>query len=219
MNEINFTLLSEGSSDQALIPILKWLLEKYFTEFPINSQYADFRSLPQKAKMLEDKILKAFQIYPCNLLFIHRDSDTETLSKREEEIKEAVRNLKSKNLPFFVPVIPVKQLETWLLIDEKAIRYAVGKPNSTIPLNLPKLKNLERKSNPKQFLSEVIKIASELSGTQFKRRFRNTDSCRWRIAEEIEDFSPLQQLSAFQELENKIKNFAESVNQEKRDKK
>ncbi len=214
MKEIKFTLLSEGSSDESLIPILKLLLIKYFPNTPINSKWADLRNLKKPPKELENKILLACEYYNCNLLFIHRDSDGETLFKREQEIIKAVEKAeKNVKIPKSIAVIPVKMLETWLLIDEKAIRFSVGNPYSKIPLNLPKFHELENKSKPKEFLNETLKKASGYTGRKLKKL--NLNSCKKRIADRIENLSPLQKLSAFQELEKKVRIFAENVNQEK----
>ncbi|MEH2437636.1 MAG: hypothetical protein V7K25_25980 [Nostoc sp.] len=41
MKELCYTLLSDGSSDKALMPILTWLLREHQVECAIQSNWAD----------------------------------------------------------------------------------------------------------------------------------------------------------------------------------
>ena len=58
MKEIRYTLLSDGSSDKALLPILSWLLYQHCPEYAIQSQWADLGRLPKPPKQLPEKINK-----------------------------------------------------------------------------------------------------------------------------------------------------------------
>jgi hypothetical protein len=89
--------------------------------------------------------------------------------------------------------------EAWLLIDEEALRRAAGNPNGRTPLKLPSITQLENIPNPKDELHRLLKDASELTGRRL-RQFNVQERAR-RLADLIEDFSPLRKLSAFQELE------------------
>lgn len=89
--------------------------------------------------------------------------------------------------------------EAWLLFDEPAIRLAAGNPNGKIPLDMPQISIIEEIPDPKEFLFQMLREASGLSGRRLKKF--NTGECRIRITELISDFSPLRQLSAFQRLE------------------
>lgn len=118
---IQYTLLSEGSSDQALLPILSFVLRERGAE-AVEPQWADIGRLREPPQTLSDKIRAAVDLYPCDLLFVHRDADRVGHSSRKEEITlgldEAEIDVAS------VCVVPVRMTETWLLIDEHAIRAA-----------------------------------------------------------------------------------------------
>jgi hypothetical protein len=45
MMELHYTLISDGSSDRALIPILNWLLKIHLNDWAIQPQWADLRGL------------------------------------------------------------------------------------------------------------------------------------------------------------------------------
>ena len=85
MKSLNFTLVTEGSSDEALIPHLRWLLQQNGIENPIEATWADLRHLPKNIDIrgLAKKISLSLELYPCDLLFIHRDTDKETMNHKK----------------------------------------------------------------------------------------------------------------------------------------
>jgi len=200
MNNIRYTLLSDGSSDRALIPILTWLLHFRLGNQAINAEYADLRRLPRPPKILSDRIVKAVELFPCDILFVHRDAENQPAALRRREIEDAISTaLTLIQLPHTFCVIPIRMGEAWLLIDETAIRKASGNPISRAPLILPSISRLESLPDPKNTLYGLIQKASGLRG----RRLRNlrVNKCVHRLAELIDDFTPLRQLSAFSSLE------------------
>lgn len=91
--------------------------------------------------------------------------------------------------------------EAWLLIDEQAIRRAAGNPNGEASLPLPKVANLETVADPKKLLRDCLIRASEKTGRRLQQFERDLGERAQRVAELITDFSPLQQLAAFQDFE------------------
>lgn len=214
MKSLNFTLVTEGSSDQALIPHLRWLLQQNGIENPIESTWADLRRLPRNidTRGLIKKISLSVELYSSHLLFIHRDTDRETIATRKEEIFAAVEQVAEKLRPeIFVCVIPVRMTEAWLLFDEDAIRRASGNHNGDMPLNLPRLRDIEDIADPKEMLNAKLKIASGKVGRRLKKF--NISHSVTQISEYIEDFAPLRELDAFQELETDIQNIIARINE------
>lgn len=211
MMELRFTLISDGSSDKALLPILHWLLSQYYPDTPINGEWADLARLLTPPNKLTEKILFSCRLYPCNLLFIHRDAENKSLDIRREEIAEAVTNAQDRLhesneaslLPNHICVIPVRMTETWLLFDDLAIRKAASNPNGRVPLSLPSFKKLEHLPDPKKELHDLLCKASELRGRRLKK-FKPREGVH-RLAECIDDYSRLRNLPAFQALENEIR--------------
>ena len=177
MDELRYTLVAEGSSDAALLPILDWLLIENGVRCPIQSTWADLRvfSIPN-SQGLADRIRISLEFYPCDLLFVHRDADTESREKRAQEIKSAVSDLPEGLSPAFVCVIPVRMQETWLLIDEAAIKNAAGNRHYAGQLKLPPAKRLERIRDAKNVLSGLLKQASDLNKRR-QRRFPVARTC------------------------------------------
>lgn len=201
MKQLRYTLVTDGSSDAVLIPILTWTLIENGVSCAIQPEWADLRKYPIKKKLkLHEKISLSLHYYPCDLLFIHRDAEKESLETRKKEIYKAI-----EKIPDLLPaicVVPVRMQEAWLLFDEKAIRHAAGNRSGHQPLQLPPIKKIEKIPNPKIILHNSLKQASNLRGRRLKQFPVNRYACR--VAEFIEDFSPLRGLSAFNALEKDL---------------
>jgi hypothetical protein len=203
MTDLSFTLVTDGSSDQVLIPILTWLLQRLGVDGLIQGQWPDLRQLPQPPRTLSDRIKAATALNPCQLLFVHRDAEGMEATARREEIDEAIRECGAVLTPIAC-VVPVRMQEAWLLFDQIALRRAAGNPNGRQSLTMPRPAELEELQDPKSVLHELLREASGLQGRR-RRRFPVHTVAR-RVADFIEDFSPLLELSAFTVLESDLRN-------------
>jgi hypothetical protein len=199
---LRYTLLAEGSSDQALIPILTWALRQVSSR-PIEAQWPNFERLPTKPKGLADRIRKAIELYPCDLLFVHRDADSSPPELRHREITvELAAALADQQAVPSVQVVPVRMTEAWLLFDQAAIRSAAGNPAGRMPLGLPSLARTESEPDPKARLNSALRTASGQSGRRLAAF--NMAGAQRRVAALIVDFAPLRQLPAFQRFEHDL---------------
>ena len=202
MKTIRYALVSDGSSDRMLMPILDWLLQRHCPEFAVQPEWADLARLPRLPRTLTEKVESALDLcHPCDLLFIHRDAERENPETRYVEISSALERVAT---PPVVCVIPVKMQEAWLLFDEVAIRKAAGNPSGRTRLELPALVSVERLPNPKQVLFDLLSQASEFSGTRLKRFKRDQYRTVHLVSKNIDDFSPLFVVPAFQRLEQEL---------------
>jgi hypothetical protein len=85
--------------------------------------------------------------------------------------------------------------EAWLLFDEQAIRCAAEIPAGSTALELPPLKRIESKPDPKKILEQALLDACGLN--KRRRSKLNLPRCKARVADFIDDFSPLRRLNAF----------------------
>ena len=191
------------------MPILTWLLQQHLPNLPIQSRWADLRRLPRPPRDLGGKIRESLALFPCDLLFIHRDAENASLGDRLNEIRHAVVDANIDDVIFnFICVVPVRMTEAWLLFDRDAIRQAAGNPNGTVPLQLPRLSDIESLPDPKRVLHRALRTAKEY-GTRRRKRF-DVNKAVQRVPKCIEDFSPLRSLSAFIALEEEVKRIVES---------
>lgn len=207
---LRFTLVADGPTDgDMLAPILRWLLRQHCPQVSVEVEFADTRSSSQKLTKLERKIVFALASYPCDCLFIHRDAKREPIERRHDEITRAITSLRPEDHPpAQIAVVPVRMSEAWLLFDESAIRRAAGNPNGRVAFDLPRLATLEALPDPKALLYQLLSVAADLP----KRRRRNDDPTRQsrRVADRIDDFSPLRSLSAFQRLETEVEQLCQA---------
>ncbi len=207
MKSLRFTLLTDGSSDRALLPVIRWLLEDKRIGTPIHGEWADLRRLRHAPKGLEGRVAAALDFYPCDLLFIHRDAEGEPRGHRVREIATAIEAIDAA-VPH-VCVVTVRMQEAWLLIEEPALRRAAGNPHGKAKLSLPKLQAIEKIPDPKELLHDQLRIASELTGRRL-RRFSAHEHA-FRVAELVENWEPLRKLPAFAAFEQELDDVLEKI--------
>ena len=203
---LRYTLVTDGSSDRALLFVLDWLCRHHVQE-AVEGHWFDPRPLARLPMSLQDRLLRGRKLYPCDVLFVHRDAEAQDPQNRYEEIAEAVKALAESGADVpHVCVVPVRMTEAWLLFDETAIRRAAGNPNGTVNLDLPPVERAEQLPDPKDMLITAIRTASDLAARRLKKL--NVPQCRLRVAELIRDFTPLRRLPAFRRLEDDVAAFA-----------
>lgn len=209
---LRYTLVSDGSSDVVLLPILTWLLRAQGVKQAIQPEWADLRRLRRSSKpSLVDKIVLGIDLFPCDLLFVHRDAEKAPRSDRVAQIKRAIDGAgRRTEMPPTICVVPVRMQEAWLLFDESAIKAAAGNRRYHGRLELPNPKSLEQLPDPKSELHQLLKKASNLSGRRLKS-FRTEYHAR-QVSEHTSDFSALRVLPAFAALEKDISQVVSSYN-------
>ena len=196
---LRYTLVGDGSSDSALMPLLRWTLLRTGTPLALLPSWADPYLIRAESGGLAARLQNALELYPCDLLFVHRDAEKQDPELRRTEVENALSQLSAP--PPALCVIPVRMTEAWLLIDEAAIRRAADNPKGSVPLTLPLLKDLEDLPDPKQKLNELLRTACELRGRRLAQFRRDEAARRVRVADLMDDFSPLLRLPAFQRLQ------------------
>ena len=192
-----YTLVADGPSDEVLVPILNWSLRQNNVQ-SVSAQWADFRRI-RRPSNFEQRLRIAVELYPCDVLFVHRDAEAQSPELRRAEIAGSLNWLEIPH----VPVIPVRMTEAWLLADETAIRCAAGNPNGTEALNLPELRRLEEVPDPKEVLYDALVAASGLNARRRNKFPAQQRVPGLRITSMI--FSRLNGLSAFRELQENIR--------------
>ena len=196
ISSLRYTLVGDGPSDRALLPLIRWMLLRAGTPLPLSESWADPRRITGS---LEERLKQALDLYPCDLLFVHRDAEKQEPQMRRDEIRAALGKLNGP--PPMLCVVPVRMTEAWLLVEAAAIRKAADNPNGSVKLILPSPRELEGLPDPKQRLNELLRDACGLHGRRMSQFRRDEATRRVRVAEFIEDFSPLVRLPAFQQFQ------------------
>lgn len=197
MRRLKSVLTTDGSSDRVLVPILRWVLAQHGCAHA-SIEWLDPALIPDPPD-LRSRVRAAMDRFPCDVLFVHRDAENASPRERVEEVRRALAGLSA---PPHVCVVPVRMTEAWLLFHEPAIRAASGNPNGTVALDLPKSREVERVADPKE---RLVRAILDASGARGRRREKlRPRSAVHRVAEIIEDFSPLRSLAAFRALETDV---------------
>jgi hypothetical protein len=207
MAEIRCSLLADGASDASLTPVLRWVVEQHAPASVVRCEWADLKRVPHPERTLAGRILQAIDLYPCDVLFVHRDAERQAPEQRYREIDEAITDARRSG--FAVPhvrVVPVRMQEAWLLLDEAAIRRAAGNPNGRIPILLPPINRIEAIPDPKTRLYRLLRTASGLRGRRLKK-FR-AERAATLVVEFMRDFTCLRTLPAFQRMEAEVHRIA-----------
>lgn len=202
---LTFTVVGDGTSDRVFTSIFEWLLGSKLGETPFIVNMAE--RLDCSSNMLAVRVQGAQKAYPSDVMLIHRDSENVPWKDRVTEIENAVSGL---GLKYWIPVVPVRMTEAWILADSNAIRRAAGNPRGTVNLQLPVKARWESEPDPKQKLFAALRISSELNGRRLQKFSVHT--ARARIANLIDDFGYLRGLDSFDDFEKKLDLVLEKLN-------
>jgi hypothetical protein len=210
-------LVADGSSDRLLKPIIEWLLSQYLSpKTIIDIQVPDWGRLssPDRLRTLSHRLAAARRFFEPDVYFVHRDTEKYgTWQERQQEIDESIQRVFRTDQPSYVRVVPVQMTETWLLHNEAAIREAAENPNGREPLTLPPVTRLEAMPEAKTRLLAILRTASGLTGRRLQKFEANERRRLHRLADlqQEQGFAVLRALPAFQQLEQEIKELADSL--------
>ncbi|UTT65117.1 DUF4276 family protein [Janibacter sp. CX7] len=203
--EVNFVFLREGTSDDGLIPHLRSLLSRAGADSAVGSSRAYSGSVAERLERVLNEESRP------SLIFVHRDSDSSDATARRSEILDSARKL-GLAMPI-VPVVPVQELEAWLLLDEAAIREVAGNPAGRVSLDLPKISAIERCASPKEVLERALIASSGKSGRRLKKEKRSFTSRREVLLQRLDLDGNLPQLPAWQRLVDDVNNAVAGLRQ------
>ena len=198
LSVISISIVCDGTSDLCIQDLVQWVIDESFPDQAFRISAA--REVIPALGTLEVRFKKAFTAYEPHIIVCHRDAEGFSLEARTAEISEAHTQA---NLPIsVVPAVPVRMIESWLLTDANAIRCAADNRNGTVDLNLPRHRNIEQLTNPKEVLFLALKTASNLPPQRLKNfsEYR----ARSRIAGFIENFESLKLLPSFHQFELRL---------------
>ena len=207
MGEITFALIREGTSDDGLVAHIRTLLIAAGADTAVGAPRSYKGSTSERLQQVwaEDDAV--------DLIFVHRDADDRDASPRHLEISTAsgLAPAGSAEASVVVAVVPVQELEAWLLTDEAAIREAVGKPNRTTRLAIPSLNRIESSASPKEILRAACLDASETTGARHRREVRAFPQRRAALLDRLDIDGPINELPSWQRFVEDLKRSAGEV--------
>ena len=210
MRYLGLALFAEGKTDyRFLSPVLQRLCEDLcLTHSRQQVEISEVSGIdaPHTARgeAREERIMAAATgaAGSWNILFIHSDGAGDPHAALENLVEPAMRRLRKGFLPKAqaVPVIPVRETESWLLSDGDALREVFGTRMTDFELGLPVGgAAVEAVLDPKQALKSAF-AATKLS----PRRARAGTAALLNPLGERIGLSRLRELASFQSLESTL---------------
>ncbi|GAB3698615.1 hypothetical protein [Corynebacterium nasicanis] len=184
----------EGSSDEGLIRIIETTL--------YSLGYDDVNVVPLRKKGTVRTLLKeVFSLSPgCSLVFVHRDSDNVDRNERRNEIEQALIGFNLSSNQEIVPIIPVKESESWILHALNDEEYAERVGFSEV-LGLPSRKDIPGLRNAKEELERLCAVRDEkLCKGKRRRRGAGFSSHRRNLFESLDEIDYLNDCLSFKEF-------------------
>ena len=199
----------EGTSDQPLADIVEYLFVE--RDVTLRLSRPDFSVIEQVGRDVESKLLTGGRLMgkPIDVAVVHRDADSAGRDSRCDEIQRAVQA--SEIGCNFVPIIPVKMTEAWLLLDEREIRIVAGNPNGRDDISLPKASEVERLADPKHLLKTALSRAASARGRRRDTVERRFPQHRRQLLERLDLHGPVTVLSSWQALVQDIDEFINNL--------
>lgn len=187
--QLAWSVVADGGTDSLLVPIIQWVVHRLDPGVEILEPVFRKR-IGSVAEFLTTYETGAM------LIFVHRDSENLGLDERRREFETVERQ-------DVVPVVPVRMSESWLLFDGPAIAKAAGSPSSQVPV--PRVAEIENIPDPKYRLDELLfQAAGAPAGRKGKVFKRSIAGRRVSVAQYITDYSPLENVPAFQSFQEAL---------------
>jgi hypothetical protein len=182
MRYVSFALLCEGSTDAAALPPLidKAVLDLIRSD---DARAAFDWMIHCSGDSSDDTVQSLVSSKDYDILIVHRDAGSDAAGRRSR-----IAALGG------VPLVPVRELEAWLIVDPNAFCRAANVPLERLPGGLPVGRAVERELDPKAVLSHIIETIHRRPPRG--GRHRELEQFLEIVANEV-DYAKLRALPAF----------------------
>jgi hypothetical protein len=169
-------LYTEGPTDERFLPpLIRRTAEGVLAKYDGGDAWDDTLILPirptakqQRQNGAQKLLSAATNACGCHMLIVHADADGPTPDRARAERfdpgLELVKQAGESVCQDLLPIIPVQEIEAWLLADKEILLKKLGaNKDATVP-NIPSLQRLEAMANPKEHLDRVIEAVNGLKG-------------------------------------------------------
>jgi hypothetical protein len=178
VSTLSLALYCEGNTDKHFLPkVIERTAEKI-----ILSHATNYDILPvtvtdvAKQERGQDILQAAMQAYGYHILIVHKDADHRTYEETKTQCIEPgctlIQRSHQEVCKKLVPIIPVREVEAWMIADGEALRNLLEIRESLRNLRLPRRAILvESDPDPKVTLTRIIaKAESERHHRRIERK-------------------------------------------------
>jgi len=168
MNVLMLAFYGEGNSDREFLPPLIQRTSKAILDDYANRMVElwDLKTIDKKSGSQDKAILEAAQeAGERHALLIHNDADTRGYWKTREELFEPGNTLVQKFSGWacqnLIPVIPVREVEAWMLADLETLGRILGAKLDPYMFNLSSgIAAIEALGDPKRKLNDIVRYVN-----------------------------------------------------------
>jgi Domain of unknown function (DUF4276) len=176
---LSLALYCEGNTDKHFLPkIIERTAARIIRNHATN--YVDILLFPvtdvAKQGQGKDILEAAIQVYGCHVLIVHKDADHRTYEETKMQCIEpgyilVQRSRKKDICKKLVSIIPVREIEAWMIADREVLRDLLEVKERLQNLHLPKRAILvESDPDPKVTLNRVIAQAESERRRKIERK-------------------------------------------------
>ncbi|MDZ4763639.1 MAG: DUF4276 family protein [Chloroflexota bacterium] len=212
MNTIVFGFYGEGARDYGFIqPLVERLLNEIIPHVDI---FAYSIKIEKEAYSLVRTMLEVAKAgYGYSLIIFHQDADAsdtqKCLSERFQPRYETVKNTDEQINKTFVPIIPVRMTEAWMLVDFEAFKRVTGTDKNADDLEFPNRPHqVEALQEPKFIFEQAVRKSRNSS--RRRRRMIDPSEIYVPLAAQI-DLERLRLVPSFHEFETGLKDILQQL--------
>ena len=204
-------LTVEGSTD---FRVLKSIIERTFNnlkfECPGDIDVLEIEEIPTPTGMdFTEKVMYAAKQgseMGITILCVHNDADDNSPEQvLTYKFSPAIEALSQKNDDQYckqiVGVIPVQEMESWMLVDTVLLKYQIGTDMSDAALGINRFP--EEIANPKEVIENAIRISRQ-DMTKRRRRELRIAELYLPIGQSV-DLEKLEQLPSYRQFKENIR--------------
>lgn len=210
MYQLIVGLTAEGSTDyRFLSSLVRRTYEELAFECKGDVEIASVQVVKVEKEQFAMALLKAAQLghsnFGISILCVHADADTKATNERYNKlILPAIAKVietEGEHCKNIVPIVPITEIESWMLADKESFKDEIGSTESDA--NLKIVGNPESFSDPKAKIEEAIRIEDQ---KRTRRRQKLSISDLYQPLGEKCSLDQLKNLSSYERFYEKARN-------------
>jgi len=204
---LDFAFYGEGKREYLFLqPLLERAISNLLPTIDVQALNLDWVKVGGLSQVEKMQVIAA-EASGAVLLIFHLDSDFPSFERSfEERFRPGYEQLRNEAQHFpekynlnIVPVIPIRMIDAWLLVDFNAFQRTIGTDYSAKELNFPiKPQDVEGIADPKAIFEQAVKTCSR------RRKKSIWPEELWPRLAALIDLRRLAQVSAYVKFSNHL---------------
>lgn len=174
-------LYAEGSTDERFLsPVIRRTTEEILANYDGGNMWDEAiimrirLNTGQYVNRAQSILAAAAEAQGCHILIVHADADGPTpdraLAERFQPGLVLVKQAGKKVCQDLLPVIPIQEIEAWLLVDRETLLKELKVNQNTRISGIPPVQRIESTARPKEELDRIIRAINNAQGRAIGRK-------------------------------------------------